>query len=159
MKCMISWRRRKRTRRRMLLYANKYFPLFRVYSSFVCVIIQYFERLRITLITVRLKIHSTALGSMDWALSREWKAFSQRTATNERWTTKLLPGLMTGPFVRCYRFPPDVTRRWVVWPDFLINSVLVVWTRTRSVCISFIRRTYPFCNRQTEFLFRSLTLL
>lgn len=78
---------------------------------------------------------------------------------NQRWTTKLLLGLMTGPFVRCYRFPPDVTRRWVVRPDFLINSVLVVWTRTRSVCISFIRRIYPFCNRQTEFLFRSLIII
>lgn len=87
------------------------------------------------------KIPSTTLSNV--ALPREWKALLQRIA-NERWTTKLLPGgLMTGPFVRCYRFPPDVTRRWVVRSDFLINSVLVVWTRTRSVCISFIRCTYP----------------
>lgn len=53
---------------------------------------------------------------------------------------------MTGPFVRCYRFPPDITRRRVVRPDFLINSVLLVWTR------GLVRFAYRLSGASTRFV-------
>lgn len=53
---------------------------------------------------------------------------------------------MAGPFVRCYRFPPDITRRRVVRTDFLINSVLLVWTRR------LVRSAYRLSGAPTRFV-------